>query len=179
MSYIADMLWAQAYALENREQMMNVLIKDIGHAVGRPVTELRRINCHHNYTARETHDGRDLWITRKGAIRAGANDWGVIPGSMGAASFIVGGLDNPASYRSASHGAGRRHGRKEAKRRFSVDAFAEAMDAAGRTWQSSSAEQLLDESPMAYKDIDEVMAAQADLVEIQHRLEAVVNYKGV
>jgi RNA-splicing ligase RtcB len=179
MSYIADMLWAQAYALENREQMMNVLIKDIGHAVGRPVTELRRINCHHNYTARETHDGRDLWITRKGAIRAGANDWGVIPGSMGAASFIVGGLDNPASYRSASHGAGRRHGRKEAKRRFSVDAFAEAMDAAGRTWQSSSAEQLLDESPMAYKDIDEVMAAHADLVEIQHRLEAVVNYKGV
>lgn len=178
-AYIEDMLWAQAYALENREQMMNVLLKGIRHAVGRPVSELRRINYHHNYTVRENHGGRDLWITRKGAIRAAANDWGVISGSMGTASFIVRGLDNPASYRSASHGAGLRHGRKDAKRRFSVDTFAEVMDAAGRTWQSSNAEQLLDESPMAYKDIDEVMAAQADLVEIEHRLEAVVNYKGV
>ena len=177
--YIADMLWAQAYALENREQMMNVLLKDIRHAVGRPVREVRRINCHHNYTVRENHDGRDLWITRKGAIRAGADDWGVIPGSMGAASYIVRGLGNPASYQSASHGAGRRHGRKEAQRRFSVDEFTEAMEAAGRTWQQGAASKLIDESPMAYKDIDEVMAAQADLVEVGHRLEAVVNYKGL
>ncbi len=141
--------------------------------------ELRRINCHHNYTVRENHDGRDLWITRKGAIRAGADDWGVIPGSMGAASYIVRGLGNPASYQSASHGAGRRHGRKEAQRRFSVDEFTEAMEAAGRTWQHRDATKLIDESPMAYKDIDEVMAAQADLVEVGHRLEAVVNYKGL
>lgn len=177
--YIADMLWAQAYALENREQMMNALLFDIRHAVGRDVAELRRINCHHNYTERELQDdGDELWITRKGAIRAGAEDWGVIPGSMGAASFIVRGLDNPASYRSASHGAGRLHGRKDAKRRFTVTQFKEEMDRSGRTWQSRDADKLLDESPMAYKDIDEVMAAQSDLAAIEHRLEAVLNFKG-
>lgn len=178
-AYIADMLWAQAYALENREEMMDAVLKDIRHAVGRPVRELRRINCHHNYTERERHDGRDLWITRKGAIRAGTDDWGVIPGSMGAASYIVRGLGNPASYESASHGAGRRHGRKDAQRRFSVEQFTEAMDNTGRTWQRGDAAKLIDESPMAYKDIDSVMAAQTDLVEVAHRLEAVVNYKGV
>lgn len=179
LEYIADMLWAQAYALENREQMMNALLKDIGYAVGKPVRELRRINCHHNYTERETHDERELWITRKGAIRAGSDDWGVIPGSMGTASYIVRGLGNPASYRSASHGAGRKHGRKDAKRRFTVEQFAATMDESGRTWQHGEAEKLLDESPMAYKDIDQVMEAQSDLVAVEHRLEALMNYKGL
>lgn len=183
-NYIDDMLWAQSYALENREQMMNALLSDIRAELGsdtdpRPVRELRRINCHHNYTERETHDGDELWITRKGAIRAGADDWGVIPGSMGAASFIVRGLGNPASYQSASHGAGRKHGRKDAQRRFSVTQFKAAMEASGRTWQERDASKLLDESPMAYKNIDDVMDAQSDLVAIEHRLEAVLNYKGV
>ncbi len=176
--YIADMLWAQAYARQNRELMMDAVLNQLGRAVAKPMVEARRINCHHNYTEREVHSGRHLWITRKGAIRAGVDDWGVIPGSMGAASYIVRGLGNVASYCSASHGAGRRHGRKEAKRRFSVDQFEDAMTQAGSTWQANAAEKLLDEAPMAYKDIDEVMAAQADLVEVRHRLRAVLNFKG-
>ncbi len=181
-AYIEDMLWAQRYALANRELMMDVLLEDIRHAVGKSIDEVRRINCHHNYTERETHtvDGQnqELWITRKGAIRARTTDWGVIPGSMGAASFIVRGLGNPASYYSAAHGAGRKHGRKDATRRFSIDEFKVAMEGSGRTWQEKDADKLLDESPMAYKDIDGVMAAQSDLVAIEHRLEAVLNYKG-
>lgn len=175
-AYIADMLWAQDYALQNREQMMNSVLGVLRETVGRPVREMQRINCHHNYTERERHDGHDLWITRKGAIRADVGDRGVIPGSMGTNSYIVSGLGNPASYRSAAHGAGRRFGRKAAKREFTVEQFNEAMG--GRMWQRSKAEELLDESPMAYKDIDEVMANQADLVRVEHTLDAIVNYKG-
>ncbi len=175
-SYIRDMLWAQEYALENREQMMNAVLGVLTETVGKPVRELRRINCHHNYTERETHDDRELWITRKGAIRADVGDMGVIPGSMGTNSYIVSGLGNAESYRSAAHGAGRRYGRKAAKRTFDVATFEAAMG--GRTWQKSKAEELLDESPMAYKDIGEVMKNQADLVTIEHELHAVVNYKG-
>ena len=175
-AYIRDMLWAQDYALENREQMMNALLGVLNETVGRPVRELRRINCHHNYTERETHDDRELWITRKGAIRANVGDMGVIPGSMGTNSYIVSGLGNAESYRSAAHGAGRRYGRKAAKRTFDVATFEAAME--GRMWQKSKAAELLDESPMAYKDITEVMANQSDLVTIEHELHAVVNYKG-
>jgi len=175
-AYIADMLWAQDYALANREQMMDALLGVLRLATGRPVKELRRINCHHNYTEREVHDDRELWITRKGAIRARVGDSGVIPGSMGTNSFIVSGLGNPDSYQSAAHGAGRRYGRKAAKREFSVEQLTEAME--GRMWQRSKAEELLDEAPMAYKDIEQVMANQADLVSIEHRLDAIVNYKG-
>ncbi len=175
--YIDDMLWAQDYARQNREQMMDALLKVLRLTTGRPVRERRRINCHHNYTERESHDGRDLWITRKGAIRARVGDYGVIPGSMGTSSFIVEGLGNPESYTSAAHGAGRRYGRKAAKRTFSVEEFTEAME--GRTWQRSKAADLLDEAPMAYKDIAQVMDNQADLVRIERRLEAIVNYKGV
>ena len=170
------MLWAQDYALENREQMMNALLGVLNDCVGRPVKELRRINCHHNYTERETHDDRELWITRKGAIRADVGDMGVIPGSMGTNSYIVSGLGNAESYHSAAHGAGRRYGRKAAKRTFDVATFEAAME--GRMWQKSKAAELLDESPMAYKDITQVMADQADLVTIEHELHAVVNYKG-
>ena len=175
-AYIKDMLWAQDYALENREQMMNALLGVLNDCVGRPVEELRRINCHHNYTERETHDDRELWITRKGAIRADVGDMGVIPGSMGTNSYIVSGLGNAESYHSAAHGAGRRYGRKAAKRTFDVATFEAAME--GRMWQKSKAAELLDESPMAYKDITQVMADQADLVTIEHELHAVVNYKG-
>ena len=175
-AYIADMLWAQDYALQNREQMMDALLGVLRLTTGRPVKEQRRINCHHNYTEREVHDDRELWITRKGAIRARVGDYGVIPGSMGTNSYIVSGLGNPDSYQSAAHGAGRRYGRKAAKREFTVEQFTEAME--GRMWQRSSAEELLDEAPMAYKDIDQVMENQADLVRIEHQLDAIVNYKG-
>ncbi len=175
-AYIRDMLWAQEYALENREQMMNSLLGVLGGQLGRPIRELARINCHHNYTARERYGDRDLWITRKGAIRAGFGELGVIPGSMGTNTYIVAGLGNPQSYQSAAHGAGRRFGRNEAKRRFSAAQLTEAMQ--GRTWQQSKADQLVDESPMAYKDIDVVMENQSDLVEIRHTLHAIVNYKG-
>ena len=135
-----------------------------------------RINCHHNYAANETHDGRSLWITRKGAIRARVGDRGVIPGSMGTDSYVVTGLGNPDSYTSAAHGAGRRMSRTRAKRDVSIDDFRDAM--AGRTWQHGRAERLLDESPMAYKDIATVMADQADLVRVDHVLRAIMNYKG-
>ena len=175
--YIDDMLWAQDYARQNREQMMDALLGVLRLTTGRPVTEKRRINCHHNYTEREQHGDRELWITRKGAIRARVGDYGVIPGSMGTSSFIVEGLGNPDSYTSAAHGAGRRYGRKAAKRTFSVEEFTEAMD--GRMWQKSKAADLLDEAPMAYKDITQVMENQADLVRIERRLDAIVNYKGV
>ncbi len=175
--YVRDMLWAQDYARANREQMMDAVLGVLTDTIGAPVGELRRINCHHNYTERERHDGRDLWITRKGAIRARVGDAGVIPGSMGTSTFIVRGLGQPESYMSAAHGAGRRYGRRAAKRTFTVDEFETAMK--GRMWQRSKSKELLDESPMAYKDIDQVMADQADLVAIEHRLDAIVNYKGV
>ncbi|MYB25878.1 MAG: RtcB family protein [Acidimicrobiia bacterium] len=174
--YINHMLWAQRYAFANREIMMNALLAALGRAVGRRPGEAERINCHHNYAARETHGGRELWITRKGAIRARAGDRGVIPGSMGADSYVVTGLGNPDSYDSAAHGAGRRMSRKQAKRDLSIDDFRDAM--AGRTWQADRAERLVDESPLAYKDIATVMTDQADLVRIDHILRAVMNYKG-
>ena len=175
-AYISDMLWAQRYARKNRELMMDALLGVLGKETGLPVQEKRRINCHHNYTERENHFGKDIWITRKGAIRARIGDYGVIPGSMGTSSFIVSGLGEPTSYTSASHGAGRRFGRKEAKRRFEVEEFNKAME--GRVWQRHKASELLDEAPMAYKDIAEVMANQADLVKVEHELTAIVNYKG-
>ncbi|MYJ14465.1 MAG: RtcB family protein, partial [Acidimicrobiia bacterium] len=174
--YINHMLWAQRYAFANREIMMNALLAALGRAVGRRPGEAERINCHHNYAARETHGGRELWITRKGAIRARAGDRGVIPGSMGADSYVVTGLGNPDSYDSAAHGAGRRMSRRQAKRDLSIDDFRDAM--AGRTWQADRAERLVDESPLAYKDIATVMTDQADLVRIDHVLTAVMNYKG-
>jgi RNA-splicing ligase RtcB len=175
-AYITDMLWSQDYALRNRELMMDALLKVMKAHIATPFTQKTRINCHHNYTERETHDGRELWITRKGAIRARVGDRGIIPGSMGTGTYIVTGLGEPSSYHSASHGAGRRFGRKEAKRRFTTDEFKSKM--IGRTWQSAKANDLLDESPMAYKDIDQVMRDQADLVHVDHVLHAGVNYKG-
>jgi len=138
--------------------------------------ETQRINCHHNFTQREVHDGRELWVTRKGAIRADTGDLGVIPGSMGTRSYIVAGKGNAASWRSCSHGAGRRHSRTQAKKLFTAADLAEQM--AGKVWLSGRADALLDEIPAAYKDIDQVMADQADLVEVLHTLRQVLNYKG-
>jgi tRNA-splicing ligase RtcB len=173
--YVADMLWAQDYALANREQMMDVLLGELFAFVGRG-SEVQRINCHHNYSARERHDGRELWITRKGAIRAGKEDRGVIPGSMGNDIHIVHGLGNPASYESCAHGAGRRHSRRQAKKRFTVEELREQMR--GRAWNRDRARAFLDEIPGAYKDLAQVMVDQADLVEIEQSMREVLNYKG-
>lgn len=175
-SYVQAMLWAQDYALANRETMMDRALVQIAAFVGQDFVPTRRINCHHNFTEKEHHHGRNVWLTRKGAIRARKGDEGIIPGSMGAASYIVRGLGNPASYDSCSHGAGRKMSRGQARRTLDVGTFTAEME--GRTWQHDQAQTLIDEDPRAYKDIDEVMAAQSDLVEIEHRLSAVLNYKG-
>jgi tRNA-splicing ligase RtcB len=173
--YIADMLWAQEYAMANRQQMMEAALKEVLSFVGTG-QERQRINCHHNFTQQETHDGQELWITRKGAIQADTGRLGVIPGSMGTRSYIVSGLGNPLSWNSCSHGAGRRFSRKRAKEMFTRDDLKAAMK--GKTWQSRDAGSLIDESPGAYKDIDKVMEDQKDLVKIEHTLHQVLNYKG-
>jgi tRNA-splicing ligase RtcB len=177
-AYIDDLMWAQAYAAANREQMMDELVRSLGEilALAPDAVEAERINCHHNYTAMEHHHGRDLWITRKGAIKAGRDDRGVIPGSMGSRSYIVRGLGNASSYNSCSHGAGRRMSRSQARKSLTVDSLTDAMGS--RTWNHTRAEELVDEHPDAYKDIDTVMADQADLVEIEHTLTQIFNYKG-
>ena len=170
------MLWAQDYARANRDQMMDRALAEVATFLGFG-RQTRRINCHHNFTQRESHGGQELWITRKGAIKADAGDLGVIPGSMGTRSYIVRGQGNPASWKSCSHGAGRRHSRTQAKKLFTTDDLARQME--GKVWLAGRAEALVDEIPSAYKDIDQVMADQADLVEVLHTLHQVLNYKGV
>lgn len=174
-NYIRDMLWSQEYAMRNRQRMMCLVRDCIDVFMGRPIGLVDIINCHHNFTEREHHMGKNVWLTRKGAIRAREGDRGVIPGSMGAASYIVKGKGNAASFCSCSHGAGRRMSRGQARRELDRETLVAAM--AGKAW-NGDAETLIDEDPRAYKDIDEVMAAQADLVEIEHRLHQVLNYKG-
>ncbi|HZT66957.1 MAG TPA: RtcB family protein [Acidimicrobiales bacterium] len=174
-AYIADMLWAQDYARANRDQMMDSAMGEVFAFLGFG-KETRRINTHHNFTQPEVHAGRRLWITRKGAIKAGKGDLGVIPGSMGTRSYIVAGKGNPASWLSCSHGAGRRHSRTQAKKLFSTADLAAQME--GKVWLAGRARALLDEIPSAYKDIDQVMADQADLVEVLHTLRQLLNYKG-
>ena len=154
---------------------------DAAHAVvrmvaGRDVGATIEVNCHHNYTEREPHGVRDVWITRKGAIRAGLGEWGLIPSAMGGRSFVVRGLGNPLSYESCSHGAGRAMSRRHARRTLSIEDFRTAMGDAA--WQAEHAEKLLDEAPSAYKPIDVVMRDQADLVEVVYELRAIANYKG-
>ncbi len=174
-AYIEDMLWAQRYAMASRARMDKVLINALFRVVGKG-QRVRTINCHHNFTQQETHNGKELWITRKGAIKADTGDEGVIPGSMGTQSYIVRGLGNPDSYNSCSHGAGRRMSRSRAKRELSAKSLTEAMH--GRTWNADRAAALVDEHPEAYKSIDQVMQDQKDLVEIQHTLHQIFNYKG-
>ncbi|HEX6595726.1 MAG TPA: RtcB family protein [Acidimicrobiales bacterium] len=174
-AYVADMLWSQDYARANRNEMMDRAMAEVLCFLGTG-REVRRINCHHNFTQPEVHDGKELWVTRKGAIRADKGDLGVIPGSMGTRSYIVEGKGNPASWLSCSHGAGRRHSRTQARRLFTSKDLATAME--GKVWLKGRADALLDEIPAAYKDIDQVMADQQDLVEVQHTLHQVLNYKG-
>ena len=174
-AYIADMLWSQEYALANRQQMMDRALREVIAFIGKG-RAVRTVNCHHNFTQREAHGGKELWITRKGAIKAGVDDLGVIPGSMGTRSYVVRGRGNARSWQSCSHGAGRRHSRGEAKRRFTAADLATAME--GKVWLHNRADKLIDEIPSAYKDIDQVMADQDDLVEVLHTLGQVLNYKG-
>lgn len=173
--YISDMIWAQSYALENREMMMDVVLSDLFAFVGKG-TEVDRINCHHNFATQEIHNGKLVWVTRKGAIRAGKGDRGLIPGSMGTASYIVEGLGNPLSYNSSSHGAGRRMSRGQAKRELTPESLVRAME--GKAW-TGNAQALLDEHPDSYKDISAVMKDQLDLTKVVHELHQVLNYKGV
>jgi tRNA-splicing ligase RtcB len=174
-AYVEDMLWSQRYAMASRARMDRVLSEALFRVVGTGA-RVRTINCHHNFTQMETHQGKDLWITRKGAIKADKGDEGVIPGSMGTQSYIVRGLGNPSSYNSCSHGAGRRMSRGQARRELTAESLTEAMR--GRTWNADRAGFLVDEHPLAYKPIDQVMEDQKDLVEIRHTLRQVFNYKG-
>lgn len=178
-AYIADMLWAQDYAMGNRQAMNDAAIAAFFEFVGQGKV-VDSINCHHNFTQQEQHlvDGKvaDVWVTRKGAIKADQGDRGVIPGSMGTRSYIVKGLGNPLSWMSCSHGAGRRMSRSQAKKTFTVDDLRAQMG--DRAWLEGKAESLLDEIPSSYKDIDQVMDDQKDLVEIEHTLHQVLNFKG-
>ncbi|HEX5630975.1 MAG TPA: RtcB family protein [Acidimicrobiia bacterium] len=175
-AYLEDLEWAQEYAFANRHRMMDLLLGTIGAAAGRSPEEARRINCHHNYTTRERHFGKDVWLTRKGAIRAGTNELGIIAGSMGTPNFIVRGKGNPLSFESCAHGAGRAMSRAQAKRQFTVSGLEAAMG--DRVWLHQHAGALLDESPGSYKDIDQVMTDQEDLVDVAVKLDQIVNYKG-
>lgn len=177
--YINDLLWAQDFALLNREEMMDRVMTELSYVFytedgHQKEIELERINCHHNFTQRENHFNEDVWITRKGAIQMKAGQKGVIPGSMATSSYIVSGLENKMAYHSAPHGAGRRFSRGEARRRFTMEDFKKAM--AGIECRHSA--KLIDELPMAYKDIDEVMENSKELVKVDHRLRQVVSIKG-
>jgi RNA-splicing ligase RtcB len=174
--YLRDLRWSQRYAMENRRLMLGATHGLLVEVLGRGADGGLTVNCHHNYTELEEHQGRPVWITRKGAIRAGVDDYGLIPGAMGQASFVVRGLGNPDSYESCAHGAGRVMSRRRARSTLSVEDFDPVMG--DSSWQRQFAEQLLDEHPSAYKPIDVVMRDQADLVEVEHELHAIANYKG-
>lgn len=173
--YVFAVDWAQRFARLNREAMMNSVIAALRTVIAKPFTlEMEAVNCHHNYVQKEHHFGQDVLITRKGAVSAKAGELGIIPGSMGARSFIVRGKGNPESFCSCSHGAGRTMSRTEAKRRFSLEDQIEATVGV----ECRKDLDVIDEIPMAYKDIDAVMAAQSELVEIVHTLKQVVCVKG-
>jgi tRNA-splicing ligase RtcB len=174
-AYISDMLWSQDYALANRNLMMQSVLKNFFNFVGTGKVE-QEINCHHNFCQRETHGDHSVWVTRKGAIQAKDTDWGVIPGSMGAETYIVKGTGNPLSWNSCSHGAGRTMSRSKAKTLFTKEDLVELMG--DRVWNKDSAAALIDEIPLSYKDINKVMEAQKDLVEVQYKLHQILNYKG-
>lgn len=174
--YIQDMLWSQDYAMGNRQAMMKAVLADVSVALGNKFPGVSEtINCHHNFTQREEHNGEQVWLTRKGAIQAGVGDRGIIPGSMGTETYIVSGLGNPWSFNSCSHGAGRRMSRNQAKKTLTVESLKKSMK--GKTWNSDA--KLLDEHPDAYKDIKQVMENQKDLVKIDHTLNQILNFKGL
>lgn len=175
--YMEAIDWAQEFAMENRKAMMKAVIRVLNDTFKRNVINAESevaVNCHHNYVSREKHFGKNVLLTRKGAVSAKEGELGIIPGSMGAKSFIVRGKGNRDSFCSCSHGAGRRMSRTEAGKRISIEDHIAATEGVECRKDAS----VIDESPAAYKDIDAVMAAQADLVEIVHTLKQIVCVKG-
>jgi tRNA-splicing ligase RtcB len=173
-AYIEALRWAQRFAFLNREEMMDRVADQTGRFLGVQVVREQEIGCHHNYTERETHYRREVWLSRKGAISAREGQWGLIPGSMGTASYVVVGKGNEASLMSSPHGAGRNFSRSAARKRFTRADLDARM--AGIAWGRSDA--FLDEHPEAYKAIGVVMRDADDLVEIRHTLRQIVNVKG-
>ena len=172
--YIKDLLWAQDFALTNREEMMDRVVKDLSYFMKVDIQEIERINCHHNFTKQEHHFGKDVWLTRKGAIEASEGKLGLIPGSMGTRSYIVEGKGFKPSFNSAPHGAGRAYSRTKAREMFTFEDLKVAMD--GIEFRQEKV--LIDEIPQAYKSIDQVMDDAKDLVTIKHTLRQVLNVKG-
>ncbi|MDN7141528.1 RtcB family protein [Pseudomonas sp. JQ170] len=173
--YVEAVEWAQDFARQNRALMMHAVIAAARHVLGKPFdANLEAVNCHHNYVQRERHFGQDILVTRKGAVSAQTGQMGIIPGSMGAKSFIVRGLGNPESFCSCSHGAGRVMSRTKAKQQFTLQ---DQVRATAHV-ECRKDKDVIDEIPMAYKDIDAVMQAQRDLVEVVHTLRQVVCVKG-
>lgn len=172
--YIRELRWAQHFALLNREEMMDRVANQLGRFLDNPVEERERINCHHNFTESERHFGKQVWVSRKGAIMADAGRPGLIPGSMGTASYVVEGRGNALALNSSPHGAGREYSRSAARKTFTHEQLREAM--AGIEYRDTEA--FIDEIPQAYKPIDRVMADAADLVTVRHTLRQIVNVKG-
>lgn len=172
--YVEAVHWAQEYAMANRQAMLELVLAGLARHLPPFTVTTEAVNCHHNYVAREHHYGADVWVTRKGAIRAGQGELGIVPGSMGARSYIVRGKGNAESFCSSAHGAGRRMSRTAATRRFTEADLARQTE--GVICRKDKG--VVDEIPGAYKDIDEVMANQCDLTEILHTLKQVVCVKG-
>lgn len=175
--YIRDLHWAQKFAMLNREEMMDRVIKEIKyHVYGNEDTEIEveRINCHHNFTQVENHFGKNVWVTRKGAVEASVGKLAMIPGSMGEKSYIVEGKGHPMSFNSSPHGAGRKFSRTEARKHFTMDDFKKSMEGI----EHRESDILLDEIPGCYKDIDIVMENAKDLIKIKHTLKQIINVKG-
>ena len=172
--YVEAVTWAQSYAMINRREMMRLIVDAIRDELPQFSLSEEAINCHHNYVVKEHHFGEEVFITRKGAIRAGKGELGIIPGSMGAKSYIVRGKGSPESLQSCAHGAGRRMSRSEAKRRFNRKDLEQQTSGV----ECRKDKGVVDEIPGAYKDIDTVMANQTDLVEVVHTLKQVVCVKG-
>lgn len=172
--YVEAVGWAQDYAMTNRREMMRIIIKVLQHKLPAFKVTKEAINCHHNYVEEEMHYGESVFVTRKGAIRAGEGEYGIIPGSMGAKSFIVKGKGNPSSFCSCSHGAGRVMSRTAAKKQFT----SEDVEAQTEGVECKKDKSVIDEIPAAYKDIDKVMDNQTDLVEVVHTLKQVICVKG-
>lgn len=172
--YVEAVHWAQDFALENRRAMMDATLAAMRKHLPSFATTDMAVNCHHNYVEKENHYGDNVWVTRKGAVRARNGDLGIIPGSMGTGSFIVRGKGNPDSFCSCSHGAGRAMSRGVAKRSISMEDHAKAMHGIEARLDAD----VLDESPAAYKNINDVMSAQSDLIEVVHTLRQIINIKG-
>ncbi|KAA1376244.1 RtcB family protein [Aeromicrobium fastidiosum] len=174
-SYIRELRWAQKYALLNRAEMMDRVVTCFADWMGVDAVErVVEINCHHNYTTKERHFGKDVWLSRKGAIDASEGTMGLIPGSMGTRSYVVVGKGNPVSLNSSPHGAGREYSRSKARKAFTQDDLRVAMG--DIEYRDTAA--FVDEIPAAYKDIDVIMQDAADLVEVRHTLRQIVNVKG-